>query len=344
MRRPTRSQSPTLSPSASLRGGLPRGASLRDGSSRGASLRQTAEAAQRAAFGSLSRRGIVPALLVYALLIAVGYVYLYPLFYMIANSLKTLDDLLDPSIKWIPSGFFLGNFQRALKVLNYLPVLGKSFLVAVLPSVAQVACAAVVGYGFSRFRFPLRGLWFALMLATFVVPAQVTMIPEFLMYKRVGLLGNISSFIVPALLGQGLRSAIFILIFYQFMQMLPRTMEEAALVDGSGILGIFLRIAIPLSGPAFLVSFLFSFVWYWNETYTAALYLGDKLTTLPLQLSQFVAAYERMYPVGVQVRDRLNEAIKMAGTLLTITPLLVVYFILQKWFVEGVDRTGITGE
>ena len=296
------------------------------------------------AFGDLRRRGVVPVVAVYALLGAIGYVYLYPLLFMAVNSLKSLDDLLNSSVKWIPTAWYPDNYQRAAKVMGFWPVLGQSLVAAALPALAGTVAASVAGYGFARFRFPLRGLWFGLMLATFVLPPQVTMIPEFLMYRRLGLIGSVASFIVPALLGQGLRAAVFILIFYQFTRMLPKSMEEAAVVDGAGPLKIFLEIFVPLSGPAFLVSFLFGFVWYWNETYLASLYFQDTWKTLPLQLSRFVASYERMYPQGQNVRDRLNESIKMAGTVLTILPVLVIYIVLQRWFVEGVDRTGITGE
>lgn len=282
--------------------------------------------------------------MIYILLAGIGYVYLYPVLFMVANSLKDLEDLLNPIVRWIPTRVYWGNYTRANHVMSFLPVLLETVYVVALPSAVQTLAAALVGYGFARFRFPLKALWFPLMLATFIIPPQVTMIPEFLVYKRLGLLGSVLSFVIPAALGQGLRSALFILIFYQFTRMLPRSMEEAALVDGAGGLMVFLRVVVPISGPAFLVSFLFSFVWYWNETYLANLYFGDVLTTLPLQLLRFVASYERIYPVGAQPRDRINEAIKMAGTVLTIAPVVLIYFVLQKWFVEGVDRTGVTGE
>jgi multiple sugar transport system permease protein len=311
---------------------------------RGRAARFGAAGPKALAFGDLKRRGIVPVVAVYALLAAIGYVYLYPVLFMVSNSLKSLDDLLSPVVKWIPTGWYPDNFRRAAEVMGYWPVLGQTLVAAVLPAAAGTVAAAVAGYGFARFRFPLRGLWFALMLATFVLPPQVTMIPEFLMYRRLGLIGSVASFIVPALFGQGLRSAIFILIFFQFTRMLPKSMEEAAVVDGAGPVKIFLKIFVPMSGPAFLVSFLFGFVWYWNETYLASLYFQDTWKTLPLQLARFVASYELRYPPGANVRDRLNEGIKMAGTVLTILPVLVVYIVLQRWFVEGVDRTGITGE
>lgn len=166
-----------------------------------------------------------------------------------------------------------------------------------------------------------------------------------MLFSELGLLGSLNAFTLPAVTGQGINSAIFILIFYQFFRRLPKSLEEAAMLDGAGHFRIFFRISVPLVGPAFLISFLFSLVWYWNETYLASLYFGNELTTLPLQLQKFVDTYEKMFAsTDSAMGDKINEGIRMAGTMLSILPLLIVYFITQRWFVEGVERTGITGE
>jgi multiple sugar transport system permease protein len=173
------------------------------------------------------------------------------------------------------------------------------------------------------------------------------MIPTYIFYKKIGMLGNIFAFILPALFGQGIKSAIFIMIFYQFFNMVPRVLDEAAEIDGASPLRIFYKITLPLALPAIIVVFLFSFVWYWNETYLTGLYMKD-IKTLPMQLINYADSFRLIYPVtdvnSEGYVDTLNEAIYMAGTLLSILPLLVIYFGLQKWFVEGVDRSGITGE
>jgi multiple sugar transport system permease protein len=157
-------------------------------------------------------------------------------------------------------------------------------------------------------------------------------------------LGNILSLILPAVMGQGYKSAIFILIFYQTFVSLPKVLEEAARLDGATNLEIFLKIAVPAAIPAYIISILFSTVWYWNETYLTVIFLEGGIQSLPMQLSKFVQAYENLYPPGtVNIFDRLNEAVKLSGTFLNILPLLVLYFILQKWFVESVDRTGLAG-
>lgn len=288
--------------------------------------------------------GLIYKFVVFVLLLTLGFIFLYPLINMLSYSFMTQSDLLNPLVSWIPTQLYLGNYERAYLVMDYLPALQVSLYVALLPSVVQTASSAIIGYGFANFKFPGRRIWFALVIATFLVPSQVTTIPQFLTYRQLGILDTILAYVLPALFGQGLRSAIFILIFYSFFNLAPKSLEEAAQVDGAGPLMVFLRIALPSAGPAFIISFLFSFVWYWNETYLATMYFGENIRTLPMRLEQFVAAFSRMYGQQGPQGQTSNEAIEMAGTFLIILPLLVLYFITQRWFVESISRTGITGE
>ncbi len=296
-------------------------------------------------FGSRSRYGLVFTIVLYALLIAIGFVYLYPLLFMFVTSIKTPADLLNPMVQWVPTEFYTGNYEKAYRVLDYPHTLMTSILISVVPSLLQTFVASLVGYGLARYRFWGKNLVLALILAAFIIPPQNTVIPQMLKYRDLGLLGSPLSLILPALLGQGYKSAIFILIFYQGFLSIPKVLEEAARIDGASDLRIFFTIAVPSALPAYIVSFIFSVVWYWNETFLTAIFLEGGVTTLPMQLSRFVQAYENLYPPGtVNIFDRLNEAVKMSGTFLNILPLLVMYFLLQKWFVESVERTGITGE
>jgi multiple sugar transport system permease protein len=294
-------------------------------------------------FGMGENDGFVFKAVVYLLLIAIGFVYLYPMLFMLVNSFMSLDDLVNSMIKWIPSTLYIENYSKALNVLDYQKTLLQTIMVAGLPALLQTISAGIIGYGFARFEFPFKKILFVLMLVTFVIPPQITMMPTYLLFKQYGLLGSLETFIYPAILGQGLKSALVILIFYQFFRSIPDVLEEAAEIDGAGSLKIFYRVAVPMALPAIIIVFLFSFVWYWNETYLAGLYFGNDLTILPLELQQFTDSYNKVYPPGTP-GSQLNEAIKLAGTLLTIAPLLIIYFVLQRWFVEGVDRAGITGE
>lgn len=290
--------------------------------------------------------GALNYIVIYFLLILIGFVFLYPIFYMATYSIMDTEDLINPLIKWIPTKFYMGNYSEASKVINYIPTLLKTLYVTLIPALLQTASASIIGYGFARFKFPGKKILFMLVLATFIIPPQVTMIPQFLMYKNLKLIGSVLAYVLPAIFGQGIKSAIFILIFYQFYSMIPKSLEEAAQIDGAGAVKIFLIIAVPMAVPAYVISFLFSFVWYWNETTLAALYFGDSIKTLLIQLQNFSIVYEKMHPVAqsAETGKSLNEAINMAGTLLNILPLLIVYFFTQRWFVESIDRSGITGE
>ncbi len=295
--------------------------------------------------GTRERYGLIFIILVYVLLIAIGFVYLYPLLFMLITSLKSPSDLLNPMVQWVPSELYFGNYVKAFRVLDYPSTLMASIAVSVLPSIIQTVICSIIAYGLARYQFPGKNLLFALILATFIIPPQNTVIPQLLTYRDLGLLGSIWSMLLPALAGQGFRSAIFILIFYQTFLSLPKALEEAARLDGASELTVFLRIAVPAAVPAYIVSVIFSIVWYWNETYLTTIFLEGGIQTLPMQLSKFVQAYQNLYPPGtVNIFDRLNEAVKLAGTFLNILPLLLMYFVLQRWFVESVERTGITGE
>ncbi|HKL60936.1 MAG TPA: carbohydrate ABC transporter permease [Acholeplasma sp.] len=294
-------------------------------------------------FGMKLTDGLVFKTLIYGLLIIIAFVYVYPLLYMFSYSIKSLEDLLNPMVNQVPTGFYFKNYQDAFKTLKYFETMSVSLLVTLVPAILQTVVASLVGYGFARFEFPFKKTLMALVLATYIIPPQVTMIPRYVLFNDLGILQNVMSIILPASLGQGLNSAIFILIFYQFYKMIPKALDEAAQIDGAGKFYTYFKIAIPLSVPSFITTFLFSFVWYWNETYISTLFLGSGAETLQMRLQNFVSAYNSIMGGSGSV-DYANEAIRMSATLLIILPMLLVYFVLQRWFIEGVDKAGITGE
>ena len=302
-------------------------------------------------FGTREKNGAIGQTIIYVLLISIGFVYLYPLLYMLVTSLMSLEDLLDSSTKWIPSKLYLKNYTDALMVMKYWDSLWKNIVYAVVPSVLQVVVCSLTAYGFARFKFKGKGILMAVMILTFVIPPQILMMPTYLLYSDMGLLGSLNAFTLPALLGQGMKSAIMILIFYQFYVPIPNALIEAAQIDGANHFKIYWSIGIRSAIPAIIVVFIFSFVFYWNETYLTTLYLGNSsmgsksnLTTLLLQLSKFEDSYKSIYPTTNNDANKLNEAIRFAGTILSIAPLLFLSGILQKYFVESIDSSGITGE
>lgn len=298
-------------------------------------------------FGLKFTDGWVSKAFSYMLLGSVSFAFLYPFLYMLLTSVQSVEDVLSPTVGLIPTSLYFGNYLNAFKVMNFWESLKTSVIYAGIPSVAQVLSAAIIGYGLSRFNFPLKKIIIALIIVAFVVPPSILMIPTYLLYKDWGILGDIRAFLYPALLGQGFKSTIFILLFYNAFNNVPKVIDEAARVDGSSAIGIFFRIALPLSVPMIIVGFLFTFVWYWNETYLTNLYMSG-ITTMPMALTGFAATFREMLEQGqlpaTDMRNILNESIYLAGTLVSLLPLLVLYFVMQNWFVESSDKAGITGE
>lgn len=305
----------------------------------------TADGVKKIFLGTNDKLGIIKTLVYYIILIGIGFIYVYPLLYMVVNSFMSSADLTDPAVTWIPTEFYLGNFEKAINTLDFFPALGMSVFMSLIPSVLQTIACAFVGYGIARFDFPLKKMWLALVVATFVIPAQVTLIPRHLMFYNYGFIGTVLPFFVPAILGQGLKSAVFIMIFFTFFKSYPPALDEAAQIDGAGRFRVFYKIAVPMAGSAIVLTMLFSFVWYWNETSQLSLYGDSKFQTLPIKLQNFAATYQNMYVQTTQnTLDRLNESISLAGTLLSILPILLLYIVLQRQFVESIERSGITGE
>ena len=286
--------------------------------------------------------GIIYKIIVLVLLISFSYIYLYPMLFMLTNSFMNVDDLINPGVNWVPTVLELENYNRAIQVLELPASIFDSTGYVLQVSISATISSALIGYGFAKFNFPLKKILFAFMLATFILPSQVTMVANMLIFRNLGIMSSENSMVLPAIFGQGVNAAIYILIFYQFFKTIPGVLMESAEIDGASPIKVFYKIALPLAIPSFLIVFLFSFVWYWNETFITGLYVGDQVT-LPLKLQAFRASYESLFPPG-SFGSELNEAIMLAGNMITILPLLLLYFFAQRFFTESIDRTGITGE
>ena len=298
-------------------------------------------------FGSGEKKGFLWVLLSYIALILFGFVYIYPMLYMLGYSFMSETDVVNPMVNYVPTKLYFQNFVDAFKVLDFGSTLMQTIVISVIPSFLQTVSCCLAAYGLARFEIPGKKLLFGLIVLTFIVPAQLTMLPQIRIYTSLGIMNSkvlpsIFTFIIPAMLGQGIKSAVFILIFYQFFKGIPDSVIEAAKIDGAGSMQIFLRLGIPAALPAIFLSFLLSVVWYYNETVLSAIYFGSDFTTLPLELSKFQASYNNI--IGNASGKNANEAIYMAGTFLSILPLLVFYFFTQKKFTDGIDKAGITGE
>ena len=171
---------------------------------------------RRILFGMKFTDGLVFKVFIYGLLIILAFVYLYPLLHMLSYSFQSVEDLLNPMVNQVPTKLYFKNYQDAFFVLNCFETMTTSLTVTLIPALIQTVIASLVGYGFARFEFKGKRVWMLLVVATYIIPPQVTMIPRYVLFHKLGFLENALSIIVPATFGQGLNSAIFILIFYHF--------------------------------------------------------------------------------------------------------------------------------
>ena len=215
----------------------------------------TKEKLHRFVFGSKEKEGFGKQLVVYGLLICIGFVYLYPMLYMFSTSFMNRDDLLDTSVKWLPSTLYLQNYIDAAKSMDFWNTLQKGVLIAGLPTLCNVIICMCIGYGFARYDFKGKKIMMGILIFSYILPSQVTMIPTYVLYNNTGILGSILAFVLPAILGNGLNAPIFILIFYQFFKQIPKVLMEAAAIDGAGHFKAFFRIAIPSAIPAIIKVF-----------------------------------------------------------------------------------------
>ena len=294
-------------------------------------------------------RNRIARMAIYFVLICVGFVYLEPIFEIIAKTFMSAEDIIDPSVNWLPRSLSLNNLKVASNVLKVGPTLRNTILWSAGMAVAQTLVSALTGFALSRYDFKFKKFWFVMIVLAFIVPTPVTMVPRLMMFVTVQeaaaiqLIGTALPQVMMALLGQGVYSTVLILVFYTAFNMIPRVLDEAAQIDGASAMKVFWFIVVKMSATTILVVFLFSFVWNWNETYITGTLMRNNIELLPAKLNMFNSEFDSL--VSAQGGAfKLNEAYKMAATLISISPLLILYAFVQKQFIQGIENTGITGE
>lgn len=294
-------------------------------------------------------RNMIVKAAIYFVLICVGFVYLEPIFEIIAKTFMSAEDIIDPSVTWVPKNFSLNNLKVASQVMKLGTTLRNTILWSAGLALAQTMVSALTGYALSRYEFKFKNFWLVMIILAFIIPTPVTMIPRLMMFvsvqeaASVQLIGTAIPQVTMAILGQGIFSTILILIFYTAFNMIPRVLDEAASIDGASSMKIFWFIVVRMSATTILVVFLFSFVWNWNETYITGTLLRNNIELLPTKLNMFNNEFSSMASAQGGA-FRLNKAYKMAATLISISPLLLLYVFVQKQFIQGIENTGITGE
>lgn len=290
----------------------------------------------------------------FIILFGLCFVILYPLIFMLSTAFRPNDQMNDPSIIWLPKNFTLDNIRDVWGVMKFDKTLVNTVVLNLVASMLQVITCSLTGYGFARFNFKGKNILFGLVVLMIIVPPQITTIPLYMQFHafkpsflaklltggNTSLIDSYWTMYLPALFANGIRAGLFIFIFRQFFRGLPKELEDAAYLDGCSPLGTYVRIMIPNARQSFLTVFLFSIVWYWNDYYvsssfftnnnTVALMLKNLGTSLTMQLFKNNSVPARQLIVWLE-----------AGCLLSITPILVMYVFLQRYFVEGIEKSGL---
>ena len=280
-------------------------------------------------------------------LLGVGYVTLYPLLFMISASFMNVSDTLDATVVWLPSGLNWFNFQKAYDLMKYNTALANTIKL-VLPCVALQVCSCVfIAYGFARFKLPGLSVLFALLLFNIIVPSICYMIPVYVLMTDLKLINTYAQFYIQALLGVGVRSALYIFIIRQFYRTMPKELEEAAFIDGCNPLQTFLRIMVPNIRPAILTVSVLSLVWYYNDFSTTGMLLnGDYPLSVAITSVGTTLDSNMQYLTGQAISADLKilrASILAAACLIVVLPITAVYALVQRHFTEGIERTGIVG-
>ncbi|CAA9547760.1 MAG: ABC transporter, permease protein 2 (cluster 1, maltose/g3p/polyamine/iron) [uncultured Thermomicrobiales bacterium] len=272
--------------------------------------------------------GLLHRLLVWALLLAGSALFLLPFLWMVATSLKLSEDVFTVPPRWLPDSFEWRNYIDGWTVLPFNTFLRNSLIVTFANVLGNLVSCSLVAYGFARLRARGKNALFILLLATLMIPREVTIVPRFLLFSEVGLVNTLWPLILPAWFGY----PFFIFLLRQFFMTIPRDLDDAARIDGASHLRILFDVILPLSRPALATVAIFSFIGNWTNLLDPLIYLrSTDLYTLALGLNLFRG----------QNFTQFNQL--MAVSIITLVPVLVVFFVAQRTFIRGVTLTGMGG-
>jgi multiple sugar transport system permease protein len=289
-----------------------------------------------------------------AIIIGVSYVILSPLIGMIVNAISSTKDAYNPMVFVVPEFPTLERFQLAFKRLDYIPTMAKDLAYTLTTTLVQLLVCSMVGYGFARFDFPFKKFLFGCVVVMIVIPSHTIMLPLYLTFRSfdplglmtlirggsVNLMGTVTPMYIMTFLGCGVRSGLYIYIFNQFFRGLPKEIEEAAFVDGCGTWYTYFGIMLRNSMPAVITVTVFSIVWQFNDTFYAKLFLISENVVISKKISSLQSTIANLDKV---LDPTIQELYLDAGILLVIIPIIIIYLLLQKNFIEGVERSGIVG-
>jgi len=267
-------------------------------------------------------------LLLHAGMILLGFTFLVPLAWVVSTSLKTSGEVFITPVEWIPQSPNWSNYTEVFVRLPFAQFILNSLYVSLMGTLGSVISAILVAFGLSRIRWPGRDALFVVLLATLMLPGIVTLIPVFIIFKNINWIGTFLPLWVPAWFG----SAFYIFLMRQFMLTLPQELDEAARIDGASNFRILWQVIAPLCGPAIATVTIFSFLFHYNDFLGPLIYISENdMFTLPLGLLWFQGRFGNFWHLV------------MAASMITITPVILLFFFAQRYFVQGTQFTGLAG-
>lgn len=288
------------------------------------------------------------------IIVGICYVILGPVIGIISSSFFSDSDTYNPMVYLIPQEPTLERYKIAIEYLNYGKTMTASLLYSLTLMLVQVFICSMVGYGFARYKFPLKNLLFGCVVVMIVIPVHTIMLPLYMTFAKFDVFGiieatggsavNLLSTPIPMYImtffGCGLRSGLYIYIFNQFFRGLPKEIEEAAFVDGAGTWYTYFRIMLVNAIPSVITVAIFSMVWQYNDTFYARLFVISDELVISKKISTIEASISNVEKI---LDPKILELFLDAGIVLVMIPIIIIYVALQKQFIEGVERSGIVG-
>lgn len=301
-----------------------------------------------------SVKGFLMSVFQAVIIIGICYMILAPVLGIVANSFFSNKDAYNPMVYLLPQEPTLERYKMVNTIMDYVPTMVNSLVYALSLMLIQIFICSMVGYGFARFDFPLKSVLFACVVVMIVIPTHTIMLPLYMTFKTfdplglctlifgkpLSFMGSTTPMYILTALGCGLRSGLYIYIFNQFFRGLPKEIEEAALVDGAGTWYTYFFIMLRNAVPSAITVAVFSMVWQYNDTFYAKLFLVPQEQAIGIRISSLVANIANQY----QIYDKTIQNLYLdAGIVLMLIPIVLIYVFLQKYFIEGVERSGIVG-
>ena len=263
--------------------------------------------------------------------ITIGFIMIYPLLWMFSSSLKNNSEIFVNAYSLIPKNWdVLTNYVSGwagIGGVSFFTFLANSLIVAVVGTVGGVLSSMLAAYGFARIKFKGSKVWFACVITTLMIPNQVMVVPQYIIFKKLGLINHLSSLIAPWFFG----GAFFIFLMVQFIRNIPIELDEAAMLDGCNKFQIFYKILLPLISPAVITSTIFSFYWIWQDFFQPLIFMSNtKNFTVSLALNMFL-----------DPNSSNNYGGMFAMSVVSLVPVIVIFLVFQKYLVEGIASSGL---